>query len=307
MAFTAKDWALTGVSPIYGLDKYQQNQTNKQRDRAIQMANELYNPAQFNPQLDEARTRAYEGIDDANIRAGVTSRIFANEPQNTAAAYGGNATAMVAGLQQSDVARSAALGQAEMGIALQEEEAKRLGRMSMAEILTQQNQMAAQRGASIKGAQMQADAAILQGRMGMIKTGLDIGLAAMTMGTSAAAAPIVAGATTAATQAVPGTTPSAAAPTTPAVAQVAPSASNLVVPKVKTPGLQVPEIKATELPPQSTIQQQALKQFDGNNIAALLKSRNISPKHAPLVLKEWREAGRPGTLDEFVLNWRAAK
>ncbi len=184
MAFKPIDWMFGAQS------------MRKQRDQAIRMAGELYNPNAMNPALDEARQAASEGIDDATIRAATSARIYQGSPQRTAAAYGGNATAFVTGQLASDASRAQTLGMAELDIASREEEAKRLGRMSMAEILVKQNEVAAQRGASVRGAKMQYDAAVQQGRLGVAKGLLETGLAVASiaaMGGAFAPSPVAPG------------------------------------------------------------------------------------------------------------------
>lgn len=144
-----------------------QNQLEKQKSLADDFVNRYYDSSVYNPQLDEARMQASEGIDDENIRSQGVQSIFASTQTPMTVSQGSS----LAALQQFNEARTSALAELEGNIGIAEEQAKREGRSQGANIMSQMRQTEAQRRAGLAQNRLDIEAEA-QRRKGMLGSGL---------------------------------------------------------------------------------------------------------------------------------------
>lgn len=119
----------------------------EQKRTADRFVNKAYDSDQFLPSYEESRRLAGEGIDDASIRTQGVKQVYSST--NTPIAPVGQGSGL-ASLQRSDEARASAVADMETQIGIQEEQAKKQGRMSAAQIRTQMKQMDAKRIAGLE-------------------------------------------------------------------------------------------------------------------------------------------------------------
>ena len=131
---------------------------NKQRAAGDAFARKMYNPNVFNPLTEEARRQSVEGVDDASMRTGALRRLFAGQPQRQASAFGGNQAAMLSANTAMNASLAGAQAGAELDIQTQEEQAKRAGRASLAELFSKQKQTLAIQEAAVEQNKMFAQA-----------------------------------------------------------------------------------------------------------------------------------------------------
>lgn len=152
---------------------------NKQRKQADEYARSAYDPNIYNPQVNQARRQAIEGIADEQIREDVVGQIYRSEPRQQMAMYGGNQAQAVAGSQRTQAQRTSQLAGAETQIGLREAQAKQMGRQQLAQAQTQARQTQAQQESALSQNKMMAEAEKQRRRDALIGGLADFGLSAV--------------------------------------------------------------------------------------------------------------------------------
>jgi hypothetical protein len=148
------------------------------RDRATDFARRMYDPSVYNPQADQFRRQASQGIEDDLLREDFLGQLYRQQPQLSA--FGGNQAAAIAGTQLGDLGRTSAISDFERNLATQELQAMERGRQGLAGVQSQQLQVQGQRDAAIAEADMTYQAEKSSRRQALLGQAINLGAIGMT-------------------------------------------------------------------------------------------------------------------------------
>lgn len=130
---------------------------DRQREIADEAAFNRFDPDQFLPQLEEAQRQSQEGIVDEPIREQFLSQIF-SQKQPDQQDIGTGSGRFLSMMQENNQGSQEAIADFETKLGLQEEGAKREGRMRASEIMGQRRQIESQREAKLAENRLMAEA-----------------------------------------------------------------------------------------------------------------------------------------------------